>query len=90
MLLIHFPVWQTVYGHFRRWNLNGVWEQVLDELNRKRRLQLGKKASPTYGIIDSQSVKTLYASEDRGIDGGKKTKGRKRKQWGQAFAVTVI
>ena len=33
---------------------------------------------PTYGIIDSQSAKTVLASDDRGIDGGKKIKGRKR------------
>lgn len=33
---------------------------------------------PRYGIIDSQSVKTQYDSEERGIDGGKKVKGRKR------------
>jgi putative transposase len=33
---------------------------------------------PTYGIIDSQSAKTVLASEERGIDGGKKIKGRKR------------
>jgi len=28
-----------------------------------------------YGIIDSQSVKTTSAAEERGIDGGKKRKG---------------
>jgi len=28
-------------------------------------------------VIDSRSVKTIYASEERGIDGGKKVKGRK-------------
>lgn len=33
---------------------------------------------PSYGIVDSQSVKTVTASEETGIDGGKKTKGRKR------------
>lgn len=37
-----------------------------------------KNAAPSYGVIDSQSVKTIYASEERGIDGGKKVKGRKR------------
>ena len=38
----------------------------------------GKNPNPTYGLIDSQSVKTCGPSEDRGFDGGKKTKGRKR------------
>lgn len=33
---------------------------------------------PSYGLIDSQSVKTQYASAERGIDGHKKVKGRKR------------
>ena len=40
-------------------------------------MKAGRSAAPTYGIIDSRSVKTVYASEDRGIDGGKKVKGRK-------------
>lgn len=33
---------------------------------------------PTYSLIDSQSVKTTGAADERGIDGGKKTKGRNR------------
>ena len=37
-----------------------------------------KKPSPSYGIIASQNVKTMYASEERGIDGGKQVRGRKR------------
>ena len=44
----------------------------------KKRLKAGKAASPTYAIIDSQSVKTTDVAENRGIDGGKKVKGRKR------------
>lgn len=38
----------------------------------------GRQPTPSYGIVDSQSVKTAYASEGRGYDGNKKTKGRKR------------
>ncbi len=45
---------------------------------KKTREKAGRKPTPTYGIIDSKSVKTAYASEERGIDGGKKVKGRKR------------
>jgi putative transposase len=72
------PPWQTVYDHFSRWNKRGVWEAALDAVNRLRRERAGKKAMPSYAIIDAQSVKTQYASEERGIDGGKKVKGHKR------------
>lgn len=72
------PPWQTIYGHFSRWSKAGIWEKLLDNLNRLRRQKVGRKPSPSYGIIDAQSVKTQYASEDRGIDGGKKVKGHKR------------
>ena len=72
------PPWQTVYDHFSRWSKRGVWELVLDQLNRKARRKVGRTKSPSYGIIDAQSVKTQYASEERGIDGGKKVKGHKR------------
>ncbi|WP_323743922.1 transposase [Streptococcus sp. Marseille-Q5986] len=41
-------------------------------------MKAGRAAPPTYAIIDSQSVKTTDAAEERGIDGGKKVKGRKR------------
>jgi len=44
-------------------------------------------------LIDSQSVKTIYASEERGYDGGKKVKGRKRHiisdTMGNILGVTV-
>ena len=73
-----FPTWQTVYDHFSKWNKRGVWETCLDRLTALRRQQAGRNAKPSYGIIDAQSVKTQYASEERGIDGGKKVKGHKR------------
>jgi putative transposase len=78
MLPGDFPPWQTVYDHWRQWNRRGAWEGMLDALNEAHRKKNGRRATPSYGIVDSQSVKTAYASEGRGYGGNKKTKGRKR------------
>ena len=71
MLPKEFPPWNTVYDHFRRFNQRGVWQQALDALNQQSRRRHGKWRHPSYAIIDSQSVKTQYASDERGVDAGK-------------------
>lgn len=75
MLPKDFPPWPTVYDYFQRWCRDGVWESVLDKLNLKDRVRQGRASTTSYGIIDSQSTKTQYNSDERGIDGGKKGKG---------------
>ena len=39
---------------------------------------MGREASPTAVVLDSQSVKTTESGGPRGYDAGKKVKGRKR------------
>jgi len=70
--------WQTIYYYFREWKRKGIWQQMLDRLREQERVADGREPTPSAAIIDSQSVKGSRTGEDRGFDGGKKTKGRKR------------
>jgi putative transposase len=69
-----FPPYSTVYSFYRRAVKSGLWDRILHHLVVKTREDAGRAPDPTYAIIDSQSVKTVGASDERGIDGGKKRK----------------
>jgi len=74
-----FPPWETVYYYFTVWKHKGIIELIHEHLRDKIRTKAGREKSPSLGLIDSQSVKTTRSGGIcRGIDGGKKTKGRKR------------
>ena len=68
-----FPPHDTVWSFYRRAVKSGKWEKAMDILVKRTRKDAGRNATPTYGLIDSQSAKTTLASEDRGYDGGKKS-----------------
>ena len=47
----------TVYNIFRKFQKDGVWEAIWEELHTALREQLGREAHPSAAVIDSQTLK---------------------------------
>jgi transposase len=72
-----FPKWSLVAHYFYAWKDAGVLDAVVDRLRSMARQAEGRLATPTLGIIDSQSAKTTEVAAERGFDAGKKGQGSK-------------
>ncbi len=77
MLPKDFPPWQTVYWWFRRFVRRLLFQTIHDVALMLDRERAGREASPSAGVLDSQSVKAP-AADRRGYDAAKKVVGRKR------------
>src|SRR5690349_1402744 len=53
-----FPPRSTVYNIFRKFQRDGVWKAIWAELHKALREQMGREASPSAAVLDSQSIKS--------------------------------
>jgi len=81
-----FPPRSTAYNIFRNVRRDGTWEAIWAEFHVALRERLGREASPSATILDSQTIKSAEGFERRrrgskddqvGYDAGSQVKGRK-------------
>ena len=58
MLPHDLPPKGTVFEYFNTWRKDGIWQRMNQVLREELRQELGREATPSAAIIDSQSVKT--------------------------------
>ena len=82
MLPTDFGPWTTVHGYYRTWRRDGAVQRIHDALREQVRVAAGREATPSAGILDSQSVKT---TEKKGFAAGttraKKSRAASATSW---------
>jgi putative transposase len=70
--------WNTIYAYFKSWRETGVWAKLMEAPRPCERRRQGRRAEPSAGSVDSQSIKTATQATEGGFEGGKQVKGRNR------------
>jgi putative transposase len=90
LIPVDLPPWSTVYRWFAAWRDACVFERINYTLVMADRESIGREASPSAAIIDSQSVKTTEAGGPRDYDAGKSAPRRRVSPMEEDFIQTVV
>jgi hypothetical protein len=70
---------QSIYHYFRLWRIDGRWEELngilsqrLRVLSQRLRVRMGREATPSGSIIDSQSAKTTEKGDPEAMTAARK------------------
>ena len=78
------PPRSTVHGYFDLWDWDGTLDRIHHELYVKCREAIGREASPTAAVIDSQSVKSAEKGGStirRGMMQARRSRARSGTSW---------
>jgi transposase len=85
-----FPPYSTVQGYFYEWSREGRFASINHILVMAAREKSGREASPSAGVIDSQTVKTTESGGPRGYDAGKSAPRRRVSPMEEGSIQTVV
>src|SRR5258705_8674966 len=89
MLPKDFPPFTTVQGYFYDWRADGLFEKINFALLLQAREAAGREASPSAGVIDSQSAKTTESGGAPGVQWGQKGQKGENPHFDRNFRAAV-